>query len=84
MRRDSLIEGGNVETSWDGRWYAKTLASGTAIWMLPALAFGPLGVGPLAMDQGLALLIAAGAAPKRAESSTRCSIAWRSGLPPPA
>ncbi len=45
---------------WSGypSWYAKVLAAGAAAWTLPALVFGPLGVGPLSMDMGLALLVA--------------------------
>jgi tetratricopeptide (TPR) repeat protein len=48
-------------SGWNGqgRWYAKVTIAGGAIWMLPAVAFGPLGLGPLSMDQGLAVLIAA-------------------------
>lgn len=46
---------------WHGQplWYAKVVASGAAIWMAPALIFGPMSFGPLAMDQGLTILIAA-------------------------
>jgi tetratricopeptide (TPR) repeat protein len=36
----------------------KALASGSAIWMIPALAFTPAMGGPLSMDAGLALLVA--------------------------
>jgi hypothetical protein len=45
---------------WPGytSWYAKTLAAGSAVWMLPAILVGPLGLGVLSMDMGLALLIA--------------------------
>lgn len=39
-------------------WYAKALAAGSGLWMLPALVFGPIGLGALSMDQGLAILIA--------------------------
>ena len=28
VRRDALLEGGNSETSWDGRWYAKATIDG--------------------------------------------------------
>jgi len=40
------------------RWFLKALASGSAIWMIPALAFSPAMGGPLSMDAGLALLVA--------------------------
>ena len=41
-----------------GRWYLKVLAAGCAAWVLPALLFGPIGIGALSMDLGLALLVA--------------------------
>lgn len=46
---------------WKGYapWYGKVLAAGGGAWMLPALIFGPLGIGALSMDQGLAILVAA-------------------------
>lgn len=46
---------------WSGYapWYGKVLAAGGGVWMLPALIFGPIGLGALSMDQGLAILVAA-------------------------
>ena len=41
-------------------WYAKIVSAGSAAWMLPALLLGPIGFGPLSLDLGLAMLIAAG------------------------
>ena len=39
-------------------WYGKVLAAGGGVWMLPAVLFGPIGIGALSMDQGLAILVA--------------------------
>ncbi len=41
-----------------GLWYAKVLTAGAAVWSLPTVALGPLGLGPLSMDLGLAILVA--------------------------
>jgi tetratricopeptide (TPR) repeat protein len=39
--------------------YLRVFAAGAAAWTLPALAFGPHALGPLAFDHGLGILIAA-------------------------
>jgi tetratricopeptide (TPR) repeat protein len=46
-------------TAGRGRWYAKCLLGGAALWGLPALLFGPAVLGSLEYMGGLALLIGA-------------------------
>ena len=47
--------------NWRGQLanYLRVLAAGAAVWTLPALAFGPQALGPVAFDHGLGILIAA-------------------------
>ena len=46
---------------WGGYWsyFGKVLAAGTAIWTLPYLVFGRGALGPLSVDAGLLMLVAA-------------------------
>jgi hypothetical protein len=50
-----------ASADWRGYlpYFGKVLATGTAIWTLPYVLFGPGALGPLSVDAGLLLLVAA-------------------------